>query len=448
MISALSTDFYELTMAAGYWSLGMTGRAEFELFVRRLPPSRGYLIVAGLESAIAYLNDLRFTSDDRAWLRAQPQMARIADEFFDTYLRDLRFSGDVWALPEGTAVFAGEPILRVSAPLPEAQIVETALLSTIGFPTSVATKAARIVTAADGRSVIDFGVRRAHGLDAGMAAARAAFIGGCDATSFVEAARAHGVPASGTMAHSWVQAFPSEMEAFAEFARLFGNAAVYLLDTYDTSEAAAALAASNLNPQMVRLDSGDLDSLSRQVRATLDRAGLSHTRIFATGDLDEYRIADLVRAGAPIDGFGVGTALTTVSDAPALAAVYKLVALDRGAQEIDVVKLSPGKETYPGAKQIWRRVIDGRFSDDLVTAADAPPVAGAFPLLAPMMKRGAQVGAPEPLAAMRARRAASLALLAPALMRLDAPEAARVTFDEALDTRRSLAAARHENRTR
>ena len=225
---------YELTMAAGYWSAGMTEPATFELFVRRLPPSRGYLLVAGLEQALDYLEAVRFAAEDRAWLQGQPQFARIDARFFDDYLARFRFTGDVWSVREGTAVFANEPIVRVTAPLPEAQIVETALLSSVLFPTSVATKAARLVTAAGGRPIVDFGVRRAHGLSAGLAAARAAYTAGCAATSFVEASRRYGIPASGTMAHSWVQSFTDEAEAFRTFERMFGRASVYLLDTYDT----------------------------------------------------------------------------------------------------------------------------------------------------------------------------------------------------------------------
>ena len=294
MISALATDLYELTMAAGYWRAGLLEPATFELFIRRLPPRRSYLIAAGLDDALEYLEGLRFSDSERAWLGDLPQFAHIPREFFDDYLRTFTFTGRVWAIPEGTPVFAGEPLLRVTAPLPAAQIVETALLAIVGFQTNVAAKAARIVDAAQGRPVIEFGARRAHGLGASLAAARAAFIGGCAGTSYVEAARRYGIPASGTMAHSWIQSFATEVAAFREFSRSFEAFGVYLLDTYDTIGAATTLIEAGLKPPMVRLDSGDLVALARQVRAMLDRAGLRDTKIFATGDLDEDRIAEIL----------------------------------------------------------------------------------------------------------------------------------------------------------
>jgi len=390
MISALTTDLYQLTMAAGYWRADHVCPATFELFVRRLPSRRSFLVTAGLDQALDYLEHLRFTDEERTWLRERPQFAKVPGEFFDDYLRSFRFTGDVWAMAEGTPVFANEPLLRVTASLPEAQLVETALLAIVSFQTSVASKAARIVHAAQGRAVVEFGARRAHGVDSALAAARASFIGGCQGTSLVEAARRFGVPASGTMAHSWVQAFPTERDAFIEFSRSFSESAVYLLDTYDTLAAARSLVASGLRPPMVRLDSGDLDALSREVRRILDQSGLRSTKIFATGDLDEHRIAALVAAGAPVDGFGVGTALSTVSDAPALSAVYKLVEV-RGRGDRDatgVVKLSPGKETWPGQKQVWRFMRSGRAAGDVIGAADEPAPEGGVALLKPAMRAG------------------------------------------------------------
>jgi nicotinate phosphoribosyltransferase len=413
MISALTTDLYQLTMAAGYWRAGFIEPATFELFVRRLPDERSFLVTAGLDQALDYLEHLRFTDEERAWLRERPQFSRVPREFFDDYLRSFRFTGDVWAMPEGTPVFANEPILRVTAALPEAQLVETALLAIVSFQTSVATKAARLVHAAKGRAVVEFGARRAHGVDAALAAARASFIGGCQGTSLVEAARRFGVPVSGTMAHSWVQAFGTERDAFTEFSRMFAESAVYLLDTYDTLAAARTLVASGLRPPMVRLDSGDLDALSRGVRRILDEAGLRSTKIFVTGDLDEHRIAALVAAGAPVDGFGVGTALSTVSDAPALAAVYKLVEVcrpgDRNATA--VVKLSPGKETWPGRKQVWRFIPSGRATRDLVAADDEPPPDGAVPLLKPAMRAGKRLTASAPLPELSAECRRSIEML-------------------------------------
>jgi len=435
MHSGLATDLYELTMAAGYWSAGMMEPATFELFVRRLPPSRGYLITAGLEQAIEYLEAVRFSAEERAWLKEQPQFARIDARFFDDYLAHFTFTGDVWAAREGTAIFANEPILRVTAPLPEAQLVETALLSMVLFPTSVATKAARLLTAAAGRAVVDFGVRRAHGLSAGLAAARAAYAAGCAATSFVEAARRYGIPASGTMAHSWVQAFADETDAFRTFERMFGAASVYLVDTYDTRAGVNHLIEARLDPQMVRLDSGDLESLSREVRQRLDNAGLFETQIFATGDLDEHAIDALVRNQVPVDGFGVGTALATVSDAPALSGVYKLVEVHRGGHPVDVVKLSPGKHTYPGAKQIHRTFVGSAFAGDVVTAADEP-LAGSVPLLELVVSEGKRVDAPESLDAIRERSHATLAALPDGVKRLRDPDQYPVRFSDALERRR------------
>jgi len=441
MHSGLATDLYELTMAAGYWSAGMMEPATFELFVRRMPPSRGYLIAAGLEQAIEYLEGLRFSPEDCAWLKERPQFARIDPRFFDDYLARLRFTGDVWAAPEGTAVFPGEPIMRVTAPLPEAQLVETALLSTTLFPTSVATKAARLLTAAGGRTVVDFGVRRAHGLSAGLAAARAAYVAGCAATSFVEAARRYGIPPSGTMAHSWVQSFADETDAFRTFERMFGGASVYLVDTYDTRNAIKKLIEARLAPPMVRLDSGDVEVLSREVRQLLDNAGLFETQIFATGDLDEHAIEALVSAHAPIDGFGVGTALATVSDAPSLSGVYKLVELQRGGRLVDVVKLSPGKHTYPGLKQLHRTFVGSAFAGDLVTAADEP-VTGSIPILELVVSEGKRVNAPEPLEAIRDRSRATLAALPDGVKRLRDPDRYPVRFSDQLERRRTAAAAR------
>ena len=437
MSSGLATDLYQLTMAAGYWRAGLTSPATFELFVRRLPESRGYLIAAGLECALDFLERIAFSRADVTWLRGLPAFARVPPEFFDDYLANLSFTGDVFAMPEGTPVFAHEPILRVTAPQPEAQLVETALLSIVSFQTSVATKAARIVDAAAGRTVIEFGARRAHGLESAIAAARAAYIGGCDGTSLVEAARRFDIPVSGTMAHAWVQTFADECTAFEEFNRTFADIAVYLLDTYDTIAAARVLAASNLHPPMVRLDSGDLDALSREVRRILDEAGLTATKIFATSDLDEYRIADLVGAGAPIDGFGVGTSLTTVSDAPALSAVYKLVEVQRDAKPIGVVKLSVDKATWPGAKQVWRHYANGRMTGDVIAAADEQAIPHARPLLQPVMTRGRRVNARAPLDPLRDACRHSVGALSDEVRALRAPATYPVRISETLERRRT-----------
>ena len=435
--TALATDLYQLTMAAGYWRAGLTAPATYELFVRRLPDSRGFLVAAGLDDALDFLEHLTFADIDVDWLRALPAFARTPREFFDDYLARLSFTGDVFAVPEGTPVFPHEPILRVTAPQPEAQLVETALLAIVSFQTSVATKAARIVHAASGRSAIDFGARRAHGIDSALAAARAAYIGGFDGTSLVEAARRFDIPVSGTMAHSWIQTFPDELSAFAEFDRTFADVAVYLLDTYDTVAAARKLAASSLRPPMVRLDSGDLAALSREVRRILDEGGLQNTRIFATSDLDEYRIAELVAAGAPIDGFGVGTSLSTVSDAPALSAVYKLVEVERRGRRAGVVKLSESKATWPGAKQIWRAAVAGRMGGDVIAAVDEPPIEDAAPLLEQVMARGRRVHERTALRVMRDACVRAVNTLPDKVRALRAPAAYSVRISETLDARRA-----------
>src|SRR5262247_2835942 len=313
--SGLATDLYQLTMAAAYHASGRRERASFELFTRKLPEGRSYLIVAGLEQALDYLRGLSFSDGEIEYLRGLPAFESVSAEFFD-YLRDFRFTGEVWAMPEGTVAFAGEPLARVTAPLIEAQIVETYLLSTINFQTLIATKASRIVEAAEGRGIIEFGARRCHGFGAALYAARAAFIGGCVGTSNVEAGRLFELPVYGTAAHSFVMAFDSEREAFHAYHEVFPESTVLLLDTYDTLNAAHL--ATEFGPELrgVRLDSGDLAELSKRVRSILDEAGMRRTKIFASGDLNEFKIAELIAAGAPIDLFGVGTDLSTSRDAP------------------------------------------------------------------------------------------------------------------------------------
>ena len=375
-------------MAAGYHAAGETACASFELFVRELPATRGYLVAAGLEQAIAYLETWRYTPDEVAYLRTVPALRGADPTFFDEYLRCLRFTGDVWAVPEGTPVFAGEPILRVTAPLPEAQLVETALLATILFQTAVASKAARVREAAGARPVTEFGGRRAHGTEAAMLAARAACLAGCRATSNVEAGYRYGLPVSGTMAHSWVMAYPDELTAFSRYASIYGPRSVLVIDTYDSIAAARRIVGAGLRPAAVRLDSGDLVRLSRAVRDILDAGGLADTQILASGDLDEHKIAAVVSSGAPIDGFGVGTALSTSSDAPALSGVYKLVEIDRAGTMTPVMKLSAGKRTYPGAKQLWRVYGPGGPVRDVVgLAGEAAPRDGE-PLLTCVVRGG------------------------------------------------------------
>lgn len=370
-------------MAAGYWMADKTNEfATFELFVRRLPPRRDFLVVCGLEQALEYLADLRFSPSDITYLKSLPQLTGAAPGFWD-YLAEFRFTGDVYAVPEGTVLFASEPLLRLRAPLIEAQIPETYLLSTIGFQTVIASKAARILKAAAGRDVVEFGCRRAHAPEAGCLAGRAAYVAGCAGTSNVEAGRRFAIPVFGTAAHSWVLSFEKEVDSFRHLQELLGERTVQLIDTYDTL-AGARLAASLGEPLWgVRLDSGDLLALSREVRGILDGAGLGKVKIMATNDLDEDTIGALVGAGAPIDVFGVGTSLATSFDAPAMSAVYKLVEMEGLAGKRFASKHSEGKRTLPGAKQIFR------FPDrDVLALADEECPAGARKLLQQVMAGG------------------------------------------------------------
>jgi nicotinate phosphoribosyltransferase len=422
----LATDLYELTMAAAYFENGIEQPAIFDLFVRRLPERRSYLIAAGLEQALDYLSTLRFKNDEIDYLREHPSFKKVSKEFFD-YLAEFRFTGDVWSIPEGTAAFGMEPLLRVTAPIIEAQVVETFLLSTINFQTMIASKAARVVTAASGRGVIEFGTRRAHGTEAGLFAARAAYIGGCIGTSNVEAGHLFGIPTYGTLAHSFVMSFDDEDEAFRAFLRVFPETATVLVDTYDTIAAVKRLA-RDFGPTIpaVRLDSGDLCDLSRRVREILDEAGMTATKIFASGDLNEHKIADLISRGAAIDSFGMGTELATSYDAPALSGVYKLAGLEEDGRLSMRIKLSHDKATYPGAKQVWRFTDrEGRYARDVITLADeAPPdTATARSLLEPVMRKGRKIAESETglagLNRLRERAAEELKRLHPQLLGMD-----------------------------
>ena len=432
--SALATDLYQLTMIAGYDTAGVEATATFELFVRTLPPNRAFLVAAGLEQALDYLEGLHFTPDEITWLRSLQTFNSVPAKFFDETLRRLRFTGDVWAMPEGTPFFENEPILRITAPLIEAQLVETTLLAIVNFQTLVASKAARVVLAADGRSVMEFGTRRAHGPDAALHAARAAYIVGCSATSNVEAGRHFGIPLAGTMAHAWVTSFSDEIEAFRVYAEVFGERAVFLIDTYDTVAAARKVVQSGLRPHAVRIDSGDLISLSHEVRAVLDSGGLLDTRILASGDMDEWSIAELLSRRAPIDAFGVGTAISTSRDAPALGGVYKLVEIVRGGVGIPVMKLSGGKATSPGRKQVWRLVHDGRAVGDVMGLEDEAAPADGRPLLVPVMRGGTRVAPRERLEAIRQRHHALVHELPVPVLMLRARETYHVGRTYKLDT--------------
>jgi nicotinate phosphoribosyltransferase len=400
--SGLLTDLYELTMAAGYVQSRFDARASFEVFVRSLPTRRNYLVAAGLEQALGFLENVRFSEEEISYLRDLPLFCNVASEFFD-YLSRFRFTGDVWALPEGTIYFPGEPLLRVTAPIVEAQLVETSLLSVLHFQSVVASKAARITTAAAGRQVIEFGSRRAHGIGAGVLAARAAFIGGCEGTSNTYAGHRFAIPIYGTQAHSWIMAHADEAEAFRTFLAVFPEATL-LVDTYNVQAAVEKIIALGRKPHGIRLDSGDVLADSSWARERLDRAGWSDVQIFVSGDLDEERIQALLSDGAPIDGFGVGTALSTSSDAPSLGVIYKLVEVELGGRVHSAAKFSEEKHTYPGRKQVFRfSDKEGAFSHDIIGHEDEI-FADAQPLLVPVMRQGRRLAVQNAVATAQAGR--------------------------------------------
>lgn len=435
IMGALLTDLYQLTMLQAYLDEGMHERASFELFVRQLPAGRNFLVAAGLEQALQFLETLAFGDDELAWLERQGGFSqRLLD-----HLKSLRFDGDVHAMSEGTVFFADEPVLRVTAPLPQAQLVESRLLNIVHLQTLIASKAARVVLAAPGRRLVDFGMRRAHGAEAALFAARAAYLAGFAGTATAEAGRQFGIPVFGTMAHSFIQAHASEADAFAAFARARPQRPTLLVDTYDTEAAVAKVVA--LAPQLaregiaiggVRLDSGDLGAHAKAVRALLDQAGLGALTIFASGNLDEGRIAQLLADGAPIDGFGVGTSLDTSSDAPALDAVYKLQDYAGVARR----KRSEGKATWPGVKQVCRRYDgEGRLERDCVQLATESCDGEA--LLQPCLLGGRRVAQAATLDQCRARCAAQLLALPDALRSLQ--PAARPYHAEISEALRALA---------
>ncbi|MBI4166855.1 MAG: nicotinate phosphoribosyltransferase [Acidobacteria bacterium] len=441
--SALLTDLYELTMAAAYFERRLDCRATFELFIRSLPPERGYLVAAGIDAAVDYLEDLRFTERDIRFLREHPAFRTISSGFFK-YLRTFRFSGEVSAVEEGSLIFAEEPVLQVTAPVIEAQVVETYLLSLINFETLVASKAARIVGAARGRRVLEFGSRRAHGPEAGVRAARAAYVGGCDATSNVMAGCLFSIPIAGTAAHSWTQVFPSERESFEALLETFPETAILLIDTYDPM-AAAEIAVSLGRPVPgVRIDSGDLLDISRRVREILDRRGASATKIVASGDLNEDKIESLVQRGAPIDSFGVGTDLSTSRDAPALNVVYKLVETERGGLVDYKAKFSPDKIGWPGRKQVFRFLRQGKMDFDLIARASETHPEGE-PLLRRVMENGRRVAPHRALAEVRAAAMANLMRLPKAYRALrtapEYPVRKSTALQELLDKAREQLAA-------
>jgi len=411
--SALLTDLYELTMLDVYHAHGMSACAVFEFFVRRLPAHRNYLVAAGLEQTLDFLAGLGFTGAEIDWLASTGQ---YRDEFLD-YLSTMRFRGDVHAMPEGTVFFANEPIVRVTAAMPEAQLVESRVVNLLQFQTLIASKAARCVLAAPQGLLVDFGLRRAHGAEAGLLAARASYLAGFAGTATVLASQRFDIPCFGTMAHSFVQAHDSEEQAFARFARSRRTNVVLLIDTYDTLAGAArvvalapVLAAEGITIAGVRLDSGDLGTLSRQVRSVLDRGGCGDVEIFASGGLDEYEVGELASTGAPIDGFGIGTSLDVSADSPYLDCVYKLQEYAGAPRR----KRSTAKATWPGRKQVYRAFDGGGLMrGDVVTLED--DVHDGAALIEHVMHEGHRLGTPPGLGEIRERTAKSLRSLPGAL---------------------------------
>jgi nicotinate phosphoribosyltransferase len=415
--SPLLTDLYQLNMVQAYLDHGQTGPATFEFFVRALPPERNFLMAAGLEQLLDFLETLRFSEEELRFLAATGQ---FKDSLLE-YLRRFRFTGEAHALPEGSVFFANEPVVRVTAPLPEAQLVETRLINIVHLQTLIASKAARMVLAAPQKLLVDFGLRRAHGAEAGLFVARASYVAGFSGTATVLATKAFGIPSFGTMAHSYVEAHDDEETAFLHFARARPDRLTLLIDTYDTEEgarravrAAKRLKAEGIAVRGVRLDSGDLGALSKSVRRILNEAGLSEVSIFASGGIDERDLARLLGSGAPIDGFGIGTSLATSSDAPALDCAYKL----QDYAGLPRRKRSAKKATFPGKKQVWRRYgAEGRMVSDVLSLADDTQEGET--LLKLVMKDGQRLSAPPALDEIRAHAARELERLPAPLRSLE-----------------------------
>ena len=430
--SAMLTDLYQLTMLQAYFDQGMEDTAVFELFIRSMPRHRGFLMAAGLEQVLEYLEHLRFTSQELEWLA---QSGRFSSDFV-RYLERLRFTGDVHAMAEGTIFFPPEPVLRVTAPLPQAQLVETRLINLLNFQILIASKAARAVLIAPGKGLIDFGLRRAHGAEAGLLAARAAYLAGFSGSATVLAGLLFGVPVYGTMAHSFIQAHADELEAFEHFAHSHPQNVVLLLDTYDTETAAEKVVAlapplrrAGITIRGVRLDSGDLAEHARKVRRILDGGGLSNVRILASGNLDERAIQTLIATGAPIDDFALGTRLDSSEDVPYLDSVYKLQEYAGRARR----KRSEGKATWPGRKQVYRaQGADGRMDHDMLTLEDDPQEGD--PLIQPYMRAGKRITPLPSLLEVRQRAASELARLPEYLQRLEEAPPYPVTIVPALHT--------------
>jgi len=410
---SLLTDLYELTMCASYFDNKRNELATFDLFIRKLPPNRSYFVFAGLEQVLLFLKNVRFSLEQINYLRKQG-----FKEDFLNYLKGFKFSGEVWAVPEGTIVFQNEPLIRITAPIIEAQLIESFLLNTVNVQTMIATKASRVVNAAQGRAIIEFGLRRTHGTDAGMKAARCSYIAGCNGTSNVLAGMKYGIPIFGTMAHSFVMFFDKEIEAFRAFAKTFPKKSLLLIDTFDDVAGAekAAIVAKELQEKGhrlsgVRIDSGDLVEISKKVRALLDEKGLNYVKIFASGDLDEYKIESLLSKGAKIDAFGVGTRMSTSEDRPYVDIIYKLSEkMDKTGKFVPTMKLSKGKITLPGRKQVFRvKDNKGNFVKDCI-GLDNERCEGE-PLLVKVMEKGEIIYRMPTLEAIRERALENLSKL-------------------------------------
>jgi nicotinate phosphoribosyltransferase len=428
--SILLTDLYQLTMLQGYFDQRMEETAVFEFFVRKLPPQRNFLVAAGLEQALCFLESLRFTPEELEWLSGQGGFRPA----FVGYLEHLRFTGDVHAMPEGTVFFPNEPILRVTAPLPQAQLVESRLINLLHFQTLIASKAVRSVLVAPDKLLVDFGLRRAHGAEAGLLAARASYLAGFAGSSTVLATPLFGIPSFGTMAHSFIQAHDDESVAFEHFARSLPANVILLIDTYDTEAAAEKvvriapkLEREGIKIKGVRLDSGDLADHAFKVRRILDDGGLSYVTIFASGSVDEYVLENLLLKRAPIDGFGIGTHMDTSADAPYLDCAYKLVEYAGKPRR----KRSEGKVLWPGRKQVYRRYIDhSRMAEDILSLEGDPEV--GQPLIELFMKAGRRINASEPLHGLRARSLDQIRRLPTSLLSLKTAPVYPVTVAESL----------------
>ncbi len=433
--AALFTDLYAITMVQAYFREGMEQTAVFDFFIRRVPDRWNYVIACGVADVLQILENLSFSAEALDYLG---ELGEFSQEFLE-YLADFRFTGDVYALPEGTVAFPLAPLVEVVAPLPEAQLIETLLINQLHFQTLMASKAARVVQAAQGMTVVDFGTRRAHGTDSAIRGARAFHVAGVAATSNVLAGKIYGIPVTGTMAHSYVQAHDDELEAFRQFALLYPET-VLLVDTYETLAGVRSVVrlaeemGSAFRVRAIRLDSGDLATLAHASRRILDEAGLHRVEIFASSNLDEYAISDLVSQDAPIDGFGVGTRMSVSSDAPAIDCAYKLVSYGGRGR----MKLSAGKSSLPGRKQVYRFQEGGTIVRDVVALVDEN-VSEGMPLLVPVMRGGKRLRAGYgDLAAARERARRQRQALPPRLHALETAEAPyQVTISKALESRRN-----------